>query len=176
MGEFSTIDWALILLRATVGFTLVAHGYGKIFLGGRFPGTVAWFDSIGMRPGWLHARLAATAEVSAGVLFAIGFITPLASAAIVALMVVAAWTVHRGRGFFIASSGWEYNLILAIVALAISITGSGRLSLDHLLMSSPNILHGWPGFSVTAFGGITAGIIHLITFYRPDSRNALPTP
>lgn len=31
----------------------------------------------------------------------------------VALMLVAAWTVHRGNGFFIVKEGWEYNLVLA---------------------------------------------------------------
>ena len=69
------------LVRVVLGITLAAHGYGKFFRGGRIPGTAGWFDSMGMRPGKFHAYLAASTEVGAGVLFALGLLTPLAAAA-----------------------------------------------------------------------------------------------
>jgi len=59
-------DWALLLLRVTVGVTLAAHGYNKFFGGGRIAGTARWFESIGMRPGRRHAILAASGEIAAG--------------------------------------------------------------------------------------------------------------
>lgn len=59
-------DLGSLILRLCLGLTMAAHGYHKFFSGGRIPGTAAWFDSIGMKPGGLHARLAASAETGAG--------------------------------------------------------------------------------------------------------------
>ena len=57
-----------------------------------------------MKPGKVHALLAASTEVGAGLLLAAGLLTPLAAGAIVALMIVAGWTVHRDKGFFIVAA------------------------------------------------------------------------
>ena len=48
-------------------------------------------------------------------------------------MIVAGWTVHRPNGFFIVKEGYEYNLIIAVVAVGIAIIGPGRYSLDWAL-------------------------------------------
>ena len=50
---------ALLIIRVALGATMAAHGYAKFFKGGRINGTAGWFDSMGMRPGRVHARLAA---------------------------------------------------------------------------------------------------------------------
>src|SRR5215208_7758836 len=107
-------DFALLLLRVVLGLTMAAHGYNKFFGPGGLKGTAGWFDSMGMKPGMFHARIAATTEMSAGVGMAAGLLTPIPAAGFVALMLVAAWTVHRPNGFFIVKEGWEYNLILAV--------------------------------------------------------------
>ena len=60
-------DVGLLILRVVLGLTMAAHGYNKFFGGGRIPGTAGWFESIGMKPGTFHARVAATTEISAGV-------------------------------------------------------------------------------------------------------------
>jgi putative oxidoreductase len=60
MENLPTVDelnWGLLVLRVVVGPVFAFHGYAKIFRGGRLAGTAWWFDSIGMRPGYLHARL-----------------------------------------------------------------------------------------------------------------------
>ena len=82
---------------------------------------------MGMKPGIFHARIAATTEMSAGIGLALGLLTPVPAAGFVALMLVAAWTVHRNNGFFIVKEGWEYNLILAVAAVAVG-QRSGRAS------------------------------------------------
>jgi putative oxidoreductase len=124
-----------------------------------------------MRPGRLHALAAASTEIGAGVLFALGLLTPLAGAAFVSLMLVATWTVHKENGFFIVKNGWEYNLILATIAVSVSTTGAGRYSMDHL-MNDPQIFLGWGGFLIALVGGLVAGIVHLATFYRPPAKAA----
>ncbi|TRW80337.1 DoxX family protein [Mycolicibacterium sp. 018/SC-01/001] len=168
-------DFAICLLRVVLGVTMAAHGYNKFFGGGRIPGTAGWFDSIGMRPGMFHARVAATTELVAGIGLAVGFLTPVAAAGFVALMLVAAWTVHRSNGFFIVKEGWEYNLILAVAALAVAGTGAGRVSLDHLLFSDSGLrsyLQGWPGLLVASILGLAGGIGQLLIFYRPPAESA----
>ena len=79
-----------------------------------------------MKPGTFHARVAATTEMAAGLGLAVGLFTPVPAAGFVALMLVAAWTVHRHNGFFIVKEGWEYNLVLAVAAVAVA--GSGRVA------------------------------------------------
>lgn len=157
------------LVRVVLGITLAAHGYGKFFRGGRIPGTAGWFDSMGMRPGKLHAYLAASTEVGAGLLFAAGLLTPLAAAAMVALMVVAGWTVHREKGFFIVGNGWEYNFIIAVVAIGIATTGPGQFSLDYALGLTDPDFDGITGLLIAAVGGVGAAIAQLAIFYRPPA-------
>ena len=74
---------ALLILRVVVGLTLAAHGWNKFTGGGKIPGTGRWFDSIGMRPGRLNAYLAASTEMGAGVLLALGLLHPLAAAGVI---------------------------------------------------------------------------------------------
>ena len=168
----SAADFALLALRVVLGLTMAAHGYNKFFGGGRIPGTAGWFDSIGMRPGMFHARVAATTEITAGLGPALGLLTPVPAAGFVALMLVAAWTVHRKNGFFIVKEGWEYNLILAVAAVAIAGTGAGRYSLDHLLFSGSDFyqyLHGWCGLLIAVVLGLAGGIGQLAIFFRPPA-------
>jgi len=166
-------DFSLLLLRVVLGLTMAAHGYNKFFGGGRIPGTAGWFDSIGMKPGMLHARLAASTELLAGLGLAVGLLTPIPAAGFVALMVVAAWTVHRDNGFFIVKSGWEYNLVLGVAAVAIAGTGACRYSLDWLLFhgsSFYHLLHGWCGLVIAAGLGLAGGIGQLLIFFRPPAK------
>ena len=136
----------LLILRVVLGLTMAAHGYNKFFGGGRIKGTAGWFESIGMKPGTFHARVAASTEMAAGLGLAVGLLTPIPAAGFVSLMLVAAWTVHRANGFFIVKEGWEYNLVLASAAVALAATGAGKFSLDYLLFHGTDFsdyLRGW---------------------------------
>ena len=169
----SALDFGLLLLRVVLGLTMAAHGYNKFFGGGRIPGTAGWFDSIGMKPGMFHARVAATTEIAAGLGLALGLLTPVPAAGFVALMLVAAWTVHRANGFFIVKEGWEYNLVLAAAAVAVAATGAGKYSLDYLLFSGTSFhgwLYGWCGLTIAVVLGLLGGIGQLAVFYRPPAK------
>ncbi|WP_425547273.1 DoxX family protein [Actinocorallia aurantiaca] len=54
------------VLRASLGITMIAHGWNHAFGGGKLPGTARWFESIGIRPGRLHALLGTLTELGAG--------------------------------------------------------------------------------------------------------------
>ena len=167
-------DVAVLLLRLVLGLTMAAHGYNKFFGSGGIAGTAGWFDSIGMRPGAFHARVAASTEVAAGLGLALGLLTPVAAAGFVALMLVAAWTVHRKNGLFIVNEGWEYNLVLAAAAVAVAVA-PGRLSLDHVLFAGigfAHLLRGWSGLLIALGLGLAGGIGQLLIFYRPGKSEA----
>jgi putative oxidoreductase len=173
--SYESANFGLLLLRVVLGLTMAAHGYNKFFGKGGLSGTAGWFDSMGMKPGIFHARIAATTELSAGLGVALGLLTPIPAAGFVALMFVAAWTVHRKNGFFIVKEGWEYNLILAVAAISIATVGAGRFSLDYALFrDSPifDFLHGWNGFAIAVVLGLAGGIGQLVIFYRPPAPKA----
>jgi putative oxidoreductase len=162
----------VLLIRVVLGLTLAAHGYWKVFKGGRIKGTAGWFDSMGMKPnGTVHAWAAALTEMGSGLMFAAGFLTPLAAAGFVGLMVVAAWTVHRVNGFFIVKNGWEYNLVLAAVPVGIAMIGPRKYSLDHALDLS---FDPWVAFGLSAGLGVVAGVGLLLACYRPPAPAAEP--
>src|SRR6201988_2601304 len=150
-------DVGLLILRLVLGLTLAAHGFNKFFGGGRIPGTARWFESIGMKYGTFQAVVAASTEISAGLGLAAGLLTPIPAAGFVALMFVASWTVHRPNGFFIVKEGWEYNLVLAVSAVAVATIGAGRLSLDWLIFGK-NWYDGWPGLLISVGLGLGGGI------------------
>lgn len=166
MHYYNAFSTGLLILRVIVGLTLAAHGYQKFFLGGRIPGTSRWFESIGMRPGRLHALAAACTEIGSGILLVFGFLTPLACAGMIGVMVVAGWTANRPNGFFSMNHGYEYNLVLATVGLAIATVGAGRFSLDHA-MNDPDVFSGWGGFLIALLAGVGGAVAHLVVFYRP---------
>ena len=129
----------LLILRLAVGLTLAAHGAQKLFgwYGGYgLNGTGQWLESIGFHPGRRHALMAGLVEFGGGLLLALGFLTPLGAALIASVMVVAAVLAHVKQGFFAATGGYEYNLVLGVAALSLAFTGPGALSIDALLGST----------------------------------------
>lgn len=168
----TAFDFTMLVLRVVLGLTMAAHGYNKFFGKGGLSGTAGWFDSIGMKPGMFHARVAASTEMAAGLGLAVGLLTPIPAAGFVALMFTAYWTVHRKNGFFIVKDGYEYNLVLAVVAVAIAGFGAGKYSLDYLLFGWDGIgayLWGWWGLAIAAVLGLAGGIGQVLIFFRPPA-------
>ncbi len=160
-------DLALLVLRLTLAVVFFAHGYNHVFRGGKIAGTGRWFESLGMRPGRLHAWLASLTEMGSGVLFALGFLTPLAGAGVVGTMVVAWITNHRKNGFFIfrPGEGYEYVMTLTFAGAAAGMLGAGKWSLDHAadIFDPP----GWEGFWIVLVAGFGGAAGLLATFWRP---------
>ncbi len=123
MNDGDAVNLAMLIMRLGFGLMMVAHGYSHFFQGGRIAGTGRWFDSLGMKPGRIHAIVASVTEIGAGALFAVGLLTPFAAAGFIGLMTVAIWTVHRKNGFFIIKEGWEYTFLIAVVALFVATLG-----------------------------------------------------
>ena len=105
MNDADAINLALLVLRVTAGAVMLAHGLNHIFGGGKIAGTARWFESLGMRPGWLHAWTASLTEIGAGALLIVGLLTPMAAAGVIWVLLVAWITHHRKNGLFIFRPG-----------------------------------------------------------------------
>jgi putative oxidoreductase len=81
-------------------------------------------------------------------------------------MLVAAWTVHRTKGFYVMTSGWEYTFVIAVAAVCVAMLGAGRISIDQVVFGG-NPAEGWAGLAVAAGLGILGGVGQLLLFYRP---------
>ena len=160
---------SLLLLRVVIGVTMLAHGYNHIWGGGKIEGTARWFASLGMKPGIVHAWLASLTELACGVLLIIGFLTPLAAAGVVGVMVVALVTNHLKNGFFIfrPGEGYEYVLNLAIAATAVAGIGAGKWSVDGLFDID---IAGLKGLGIVLVLGVGGAALLLAVAWRPEKK------
>lgn len=125
-----------LILRIPVGIILAAHGAQKLFgwFGGYgLEGTGQWMSSIGLKPGYLMALLAGSAEFFGGLMLALGLLTRLGAALNVIAMAVAIVWVHLSNGLFLTHNGYEFALALLAAAAALLIMGGGKLSIDYVL-------------------------------------------
>jgi putative oxidoreductase len=127
------MDVGLLVLRVVVGLLFVGHGTQKLFgwFGGYgIEGTAGFMGSLRYRKPRLAAVGAGTVETGAGLLLASGFVTPLAAAGIIGMMVNAIVSVKWPQGLF---NGYEVDLMMATAAAALAFAGAGAYSLDAAL-------------------------------------------
>ena len=174
MTETANVDIAALALRVALGITMLAHGYNHAFGGGKLPGTARWFESIGIRPGRVHALLATLTELGVAPLLFLGLATPLAAAGVLGVMLVALVANHLKNVYFIfrPGEGYEYVLFITFAALAMGALGAGSWSLDNVLADNVDDLAqwlgGWRGLAITAAGGGGGAALLLATCWRPD--------
>ena len=134
--------WFTLPVRLALGAVFVAHGAQKVLGAWGGPGLgrfTAGEAPLGLRPAWLWLGAAAVAELAGGALVLAGLLTRLGALLLLSVMLVAMFGVHWAGGFFITNApmpGVEYTLALAAMALALLISGGGRLSLDEALMDA----------------------------------------
>ena len=128
-----TLDLALFILRLAVGLIFAAHGAQKLFGWWDGPGMAGWESAMGhmgFRPPRLFAWTSALVEFAGGLMLAVGLLTPVVAAVIVAQAVVIIGRAHWANGFFNQQSGIEYPLLLGAGAAALGIAGPSALSID----------------------------------------------
>ncbi|MEO3787489.1 DoxX family protein [Actinocorallia sp. B10E7] len=156
---------ALLLVRAVVGITMIAHGYNHWRGGGRIEGTARWFGGLGLKHGTLQAWMSVVTEIGAGLLLVAGLLTPLACAAVVSVMLVAGLLAHRKNGFFVFKDGYEYVLVLGATCLALALLGPGDWSVDE---AAGITVDGWTGGGIALGVAVAATAGMLATFWRPE--------
>jgi putative oxidoreductase len=131
--QSGSMDAAILMVRCSVGLVFLVHGANKFVGKGGIVGTGRWFEGLGLRPGIVHAWLAALTEAGVGIALLLGILFPLSCTAAVSLMTVASLTDHRGKGFFVFRGGWEYAALIAVISTSLALSGPGRISVDRTL-------------------------------------------
>ena len=155
------MDLGLLLLRLLLGGLMIGHGAQKLFgtFGGSgLEGTGRFFERIGFRPGRPMAFIAGITQFVGGLFIVPGVLTPLAAAAVLGTLVVAA-TVHGGKGLWAQKGGYELAFVYSGLAAALALTGPGSWSVDRLL--GLDSLPVWFGLAASALGLASGALVAL---------------
>ena len=163
-----TVGLGLLLARVVVGLMMAGHGTQKLlgwFGGYGLQKTGEFFAQLGFRPGRAFAAAASLAEVTSGLLIALGLLGPIGPALLVSVMIVAAVTVHWGQGLFATTNGVEVPLLYATAGVGLALIGFGPYSIDAGLGLS-NV---WtPTITLIALAlGVAGAIVNLTIRARP---------
>ncbi len=122
------------LLRISLGVIYLAHSvYLKIFVF-TLPGTVAFFESLGLPAVVAYGTF--LAEAVGGFALLIGYQSRLVALALVPIALGATWA-HADFGWVFSAQGggWEYPLFLTVSTAVVALQGDGAFSLHRALES-----------------------------------------
>ncbi len=162
-------DLGLLLLRGTLGGLLMGHGSQKLFgmfEGPGLEGTGGWFESkLGLRPGKEWALTAGAGEFGGGLLTALGFLHPIGPLANCGPMIVAWFRAHGDKPIWVTSGGGELPMTNLAIAVALTLMGPGRFSMDRMLgIRIPPVL------TVLAAGCVAVGAMTALSQPKPSEQ------
>ena len=133
-------DWGLLILRVGMGVLMLFHGWPKLNPNGPMKGPAgfgAFLKQQGVPLPTFFAWVVALLETVGALLLIVGLATRILAIGFAIDMLVAIWLVKIGMANARFSeqdgTGWEFEFILMVVALALLFTGAGSISLDSLL-------------------------------------------
>jgi putative oxidoreductase len=137
-SSWRSVDAATLMMRAALGLCFVAHGGQKLFgwFGGSgITGTTAYFRHVGISAPHTFAYVAGIVEFFGGIAIALGFLTIVAAAGLLIEMLIAISAVSYAAGFFVTTQkiGWELNVYLIGLLVALLVMGPGAWSADSAL-------------------------------------------
>jgi putative oxidoreductase len=137
MIDVRTAPYAAFALRVALGLMFIAHALLKYYVF-TLPGTAQFFQSLGLPAAF--AYLTFWAELIGGALILAGLWSRWVSAALVPILLGAAWA-HAGNGWLFTAKGggWEYPVFLAVAAIALAFLGDGKYALANVLGRTPQL-------------------------------------
>lgn len=135
MVDPRTTPYAALLLRLALGTMFVAHALLKVFVF-TIPGTVQFFESLGLPAALAYATIAA--ELVGGALLILGIGTRWVAVALIPFLLGATW-VHLGNGWLFSApkGGWEYPVFLTIATAVQALLGDGAFALGYRFAHRP---------------------------------------
>lgn len=124
---------ARTVLRLALGVVFFAHGWQKIFEY-TIPGTQAAFAQMGVPAAQLVAPAIGFLELIGGAALILGVLVRPVAALLALNMLGALFLVHAPAGIFADKGGYEFVLVLAAGAAALTLVGAGRFSIDALVL------------------------------------------
>jgi putative oxidoreductase len=139
MNHILNPDISASILRAALGIVLMAHSLYLKMVVYTLAGTAQFFGSIGVPE--ILAYIVFFVEAVAGVALFLGFKTRLFSALVIPILLGATW-VHSANGWLFnnAGGGWEYPLLLTIMAVAQLGMGDGKYAISTYVSSKQSQL------------------------------------
>ena len=130
MALETNTNYGATITRISLGGVLLSHGLLKVIVF-TVPGTVAYFESLGLPA--TAAYLTILAEVVGGAAILLGLYTRLAALLSIPLLLGALWA-HSGNGWVFSAQGggWEFPLLLVALAASVAVQGSGPFALRKL--------------------------------------------
>ena len=135
MGENRTAPYGALLLRVALGVMFIAHSLYLKLVVFTLPGTVRFYESLGLPGIGAHATIAV--EAIGGAMLILGVKTRWAAAALVPVVVGATW-VHWKNGWLFtnAGGGWEYPAFLVVATAVQALLGDGAYALSRIGVGS----------------------------------------
>ena len=155
------MDVGLLIVRVVVGALFAVHGTQKLFgwfRGYGVQGTAGFMGQLRYRRPLVAAVAAGLFETGAGLFLAVGFLTPLAAAAIIGVMINAIVSAKLQQGLI---GGYELDVLYATAAAGLAFTGAGGVSVDSALENA----FGWDlagpmwGVSALVLGAVIGSVV-----------------
>lgn len=128
-------QWGPMPLRLVLGLVFIAHGLDGLFgffTDGGLKHTAWMFEQVGIRPALFWAWVNGVVQLAGGLFVVAGLFTRFVSFVLAIDMAVAVWKVHAGKGLFVQNNGYEFNLALVAMCVALMILGGGYISFDRV--------------------------------------------
>jgi putative oxidoreductase len=130
----ASVSWALLAVRLVLGIIFMAHGAQKLFGAFGGLGLAGTMGAHGPGGGGIVGLLVGIGEFFGGAGLLLGFLARFSAASNILTMLGAIAMVHAKNGFFLGEKpGFEYNIALIGLLLAVLIAGPGRYSIGRLL-------------------------------------------
>ena len=145
-------NWYALPLRLVVGLGFVEHGYAKLARGA--DGFIAILHAIGTPFADFLGWSTILVEIVGGLMILLGALVPVASTAMIIVLLVAIFTVHLPNGFssikllsydaagaHFGQPGYETDLLYIAGLTALCLGGAGPFSLDNALNTRLRVRH-----------------------------------
>ncbi|SHH76927.1 putative oxidoreductase [Chryseolinea serpens] len=137
-------DLTGFVTRLTIGLVMFPHGMQKVFgwFGGPGYANEMRFFTETLHIPWLVAFAVIVIEFLGSISLIIGFASRLWAGAMIFLFIGIIFTEHVDHGFFMnwygtqKGEGYEYHLLIIGLSLATLIRGSGKYSMDRILVTN----------------------------------------
>ena len=127
-------NWGTLIPRFLLAVVFIFHGGQKLFGlfdGDGIDGLVKAVTGWGWPMPGVLARAAAATEFFGGICLGLGLLTRFWGLGLATVMGVGIWKVHWESGFG-GPKGFEYPLVLGVLALSLAVQGGGALSMDEM--------------------------------------------
>ncbi|NRA85540.1 MAG: DoxX family protein [Gammaproteobacteria bacterium] len=129
MNNLLNSDISAFILRISLATVLLAHSLYLKLVVFTLAGTAQFFGSIGLPE--VLAYIVFFVEVTSGVALLLGFKTRFFSALVIPILLGATWT-HSTNGWLFTNTGggWEYPLLLSLMAVVQIGLGDGKYAIS----------------------------------------------